>query len=436
MIYICRDFLLYYVEQTSQSLNIMDYNILNLSIEKTNLKREALTALGNCFEHVTLSYKFYWMMALIQKVAVEGVTEMPALHLAIDMIGMAWQPVCKHQIGLGYKDGFKRIIEQLRPLLSISVESRPFEVTLAIRQRLERPDSSAEMKRILKQLLVNVPYCYLQPWTDLNREECIAAIIQSNNIFRAKCTPYMLTYKQEKKSKELWVHVHPAWVAFIRENTAQLYGFALAGLQDYVSSRNPEVQSVQYMLDWRIQSEVHEHQLFFWNQAIQGATQGGSPLHCLFTQRDLLPDCYRLDHYMPPQFAEAERLWSIFPADLKAPVSSTGNHYQDIPSLLPRLAGAQQASLKHFLQMGGSVDFLAADYGDWGMPVDRLATISVPEFTMMLRSHFSSATSHALNRYTGFHPTLHVNDDPRSVTNIRIEHNNGPLMGGTSNIHN
>jgi len=413
----------------------MDYKDLNLTLEKNNITTTSLESLANCFGHVTLSYKYYWMMALIQKVAVEGITDMPAMNLAIQMVGMAWQPICKHQLGLGYKDGFKSIIEQLRTLIDISAETSPFDVVFAIQSRLSHPDSEPQMRRLMNRLLINVPYCYLQPWTELNREGCIAAINQKSNVFEQNCTPYSLEYKAVGKKLELWVHVHPAWATLIRDNARQLYSFAMAGLYDYVSTRNPEIQSVEYMLDWRVQSEVHERQLYFWNQAIKGGESAQQPLHCIFTQNALMPNCYRIDHFLPAQFAESEKLWSIFPADLKANVSKTGNHYQEIGALLPNLAKEQQKALSNFLKGGGSSDFLAQDFGNWDTTIQQLISISPAEFAIMLRARFSAATSSTFNKYTGFQPISMIKDDNNLTCKISIQNNNGPINGGTSNFN-
>lgn len=412
----------------------MDYKDLNLSLEKNDITTDALESLGNCFSRVTLSYKFYWMMALIHKVAVECVSDMPAMDLAIQMVGMAWQPICKHQLGLGHKDGFKTIIDQLKAILAIPAEASPFDVVYAIQSRMSRTDSEPEMKHWLNQLLVNVPYCYLQPWTGLNRESCIDAIRQKHNVFNANCTPYSLEYRSVGKKSELWVHVHPSWATLIRNNAHQLYSFAMAGLQDYVSTRNPEIQSVDYMLDWRVQSEVHQRQLYFWNQAIKGGLQQDQ-LQCIFTNNELKPNCYRIDHYLPAQFADAEKLWSIYPADLKAIVSKTGNHYQELGKLLPRLAQSQQLALSNFLKAGGSVDFLAADFGNWDTTIQQLISLSPAEYSVMLCSRFSAATASTFNRYTGFRPITTIKDDSKPTTNIQITTNNGPINGGTTNFN-
>lgn len=412
----------------------MDYNDLHLSLDNCHVAKDSLVSLGKCFDNVTLSYKYYWMMALIEKVAVEGITEMSAMSLAIQMVGMAWQPICKHQVGLGYKDGFKKIIDELRNRISVGAETSPFDVVMAIESQMQNPDQKPAIDDLLGRLLDNVPYCYLSPWVNMKFKDCKAAIRQKSNVFEQKCTPYFLEYHKVGRKQELWVKVNPVWVSFIRNNVSQLYDFAMGGLFAYVSPRNEEIQSIEYMLDWRMQTEVRDRQLYFWNQAIRCGNEHQNPLQCLFTSRELIPNCYRLDHFLPSHFADAEKLWCVYPADLSAEVSKTGNHYQHLARLIDPLARAQQSALSNFLKAGGSPDFLAVDYGSWDVPLKSLISIRPEQFAEMLRARFSSATSNAVNRITGYKSTLMVQDDGKTVNNIRIDQNYGPVMNGTSNF--
>lgn len=414
----------------------MDYQELNLSLEKNNITEKSLDSLANCFLHVTLSYKFYWLMALIKKVAVEGVTEMPAKSLAMEMVGMAWQPVRKHQVGLGKNDGFKAIIDKLGERVQIGPETSPFEVVCSIQEHLgSNQENPQEIVRLLERLITNVPYCFLQPWTKLNREDCIAAIKQNINIFDQNCTPYVLEYRTEGRKRELWVRVNPSWATLISNNSYQLFDFAMGGLYTYVSKYNSEIQAIDYMLDWRVRSEEKQRQLFFWDNAIRGGMEYANPLCCLFKNVELKPHVYRLDHYLPTQFRESEMLWSIYPADLRADVSHTGNHYQQLGIYMKSLAYYQQMALSNFLKAGGSEDFLSRDYGDWSMGVRQLAEIPAGDFACQLMARFSAATSNTVNKFTGFKPMTEVRDDGQVTNIIHIDRNNGPITGGTSHIN-
>lgn len=353
---------------------------------------ESLDALQRCFTHTTLTYKFYWLMALIQKVTVYQETDFPAFELTPLMVSMAWRPIAKHQLGLGPGEAFSRIVRQLRPSMNIPIETSYATVLQSIQSELVRGDSSQLLHSALKQLLVNVPYCFLQPWTGLNREKCIREV-NNHNRFDRQCTPYWLTIEHG----HLMVHVRQCWVEYLNFHRHDLTSYAMAGLQDFVRKRNPEVQCARFMLNWCIDTDLLMQQVDYWNTVAQRALALGNPLRCIFSQQVIEPDQYRIDHFMPEAFADSERLWSIYPADVSARVSNTGNHFKEMALLMPQLAKSQQQALLLYLQTNAQCPKVVADFEGWKVPLTEIATLPSEQFRTIYERQFQLATSRQFN---------------------------------------
>lgn len=70
-------------------------------------------ALEHCFDHTTQSYKFYWMMSILECVANQRYS-INIMELSARMASMAWYPILKHSVGFGKTDSFRPQLSKLQ----------------------------------------------------------------------------------------------------------------------------------------------------------------------------------------------------------------------------------------------------------------------------------------------------------------------------------
>lgn len=396
------------------------------------IPEDSFLALSHCFDNTTQSYKYYWLMALIQQVAVNQELDFPAIDLTVLMTSMAWFPLRKQRIDLGISDGFSKVLDEMNNHLSLKPESTMEDVMLSMHEVMAQPSSRPAITRLLKNLLNNVPYCFLNPWTHLSGPQCMAAAQSADKGIFANC-PYTLSFRGYGRDRVLWVHVHEEWARYICRHASALYDYALTALCGYAQRKNSHLLAAQYKLDWRIDNSVHQRQLFFWNKAIIGTSRQGNPLKCLFTLQDLQPLNYRIEHFLPATYRESQCVWSTFPAMTKAEICATGNRFREIGQYVTALAHGHQQALRGYLAAQGSVDLVAPDYAGWLYSVTELANMPTADFVQAYRSHLTSSMANESNRITGFSHTapLHIDDDNSLSINIHTT----DMMLNTNNVN-
>lgn len=376
--------------------------------------------------HNTLSYKYYWLMSLVEKVAVEQEYDFPAFDLAINMVAMAWQPVCKHRIGMGFKDGFKAILSELEPILNLQPDSTRTSVILGLQQILSDPDHSRSVRSIINRLLKYVPYRFVKPWLLIDADKAEQIIRQNPVGAIAPSAPYQLEWRGTAHSRELFVVMNPDWVRFIQGSTIELIERAMSDLALYVQHNNRDLLSVEYFLDWRVDAQIRQRQMYFWNHAINNAVNVGQPMQCILTRDVLYPQRYRIERTMPTSFHDAESMWSIFPARLEAKIPQAGHHLSHLGQILPSMAAMQHEALRNFLQSGAVTEMIAADYAGWDYTVQQLAMLPVTDFVPIFCNHLSLSLEQEKNHRMS-RPPQSIADD--SHVGLHINQLNGTVFG-------
>lgn len=120
-------------------------------------------AMNRVFDTTTATYKFYWLLALLDMYVKEQKDEMRALDVAARMVAYAWYPTQYFRLSFGKGDSMSKIIPDVALLTGITVDDRLEDKNEAISNAISE---DREVKKRVRILLNNVPFRFQKPWID------------------------------------------------------------------------------------------------------------------------------------------------------------------------------------------------------------------------------------------------------------------------------
>ncbi|HRZ22161.1 MAG TPA: hypothetical protein P5184_10860, partial [Bacteroidales bacterium] len=177
--------------------------------------------LAACFNNTSATYKFYWLLSILQSVE-RGERVILKKNLFARMISNAWFTVNYFHISFGKQDRLQRAIELVRELESLNIDDDRELIfsTLAGTTRLETLEQ-------LKYFNNQVPHWFISPWfPKLNKND----IYQASQNFENNCL-YALHHG--------YIRINPAWEDYLTDNGRILKDFCYWNLASFLQSKNP-----------------------------------------------------------------------------------------------------------------------------------------------------------------------------------------------------
>ena len=190
-------------------------------MEITEKDREKLS---HVFDNTTATYKFYWMLSLLD------IVEQGRAHSTITfeemvarMVSKAWQPAKIGLFDFGKCDTLCRRIDNLivsSPLNIMSMEDR-------VRCFITSNRDMKSIKMLVKEMTKYVPYRFLYPWIGVCNNSEAQQLSQQD-------TRRTLYYIKDKT-----LVINPIWRKYLIENSIYLHGWAFERLCIFLNQRNP-----------------------------------------------------------------------------------------------------------------------------------------------------------------------------------------------------
>ena len=353
-------------------------------------KTLSTSAMNRVFDTTTATYKFYWLLALLDMHVKDQKDEMLALDVAARMVAYAWYPTQYFRLSFGKGDSMSKIIPDVALLTGITVDDRLEDKSEAISNAISK---DREVKKTVKILLNNVPFRFQKPWIDTTDDSEMQRRSQS---FENDCL-YSLTGSGEG----LTVSINPRWSNYLTTNYEVLRDFALWNLTLFLQSKNPNVPNISCKLLRPEEREPLTKQKNFWNKVIE---LGGS-LRCIYTDNELCRNNFDLDHFMPWSFVSHNQNWNLIPSDGSFN-SSKSNRIPDLDYYLPKMAEIQHRALQLYVPISGKRDAILNEYFALGVSPQDLMAMSDEQFLNTFRKTFSPLSQMAVNM--GFRTLNHV----------------------------
>lgn len=209
---------------TQQRTTVVTKASTKQSESQIRLSPTSLLKLSQLFKNVSTSYKFFWMLALLD------VAESPNFNgklvmraVTVRMVANAWS-VLAHGIDFPKLDKLPSVIaEAQKHNINTSTKQGIFRGVYAIQD--------ANFHRLMDQLEANVPYRFLSPWIPYFSDQQV--VRDSND--QTKMAPYSI--KKQGRASE--IHIKDEWKDYFRTDASTLRRMTYTALAKYLHSCNP-----------------------------------------------------------------------------------------------------------------------------------------------------------------------------------------------------
>lgn len=335
--------------------------------------------LGKIFSNTVATYKYFWFVSIMQ---IHAKTENPSINvwdIVIRMVANAWYPIHYFRLSFGKSDSLFEIVMELQRITQIPIDANAELIINGLKERL----GDRQIRKQLNILTLNVPYRFLRPWIDTSDDK---DMVLRSQTFENGCL-----YSLHKEAGEFYIELNPAWDAYLHSHYNILVDFAYWNLTLFLQVRNPNVPAIPNKL---IRPEVRNSltkQHNYWDMVMNI----GGPIHCIYTGKELHPQDYDLDHFIPWSFVSHDLLWNLIPSDGSIN-SSKSNKLPELDFYLPKLADLQHHSLLLMIKANKEPKVME-DFISLGYTARQLADMDDEHFRELYERTFNPINQIALN---------------------------------------
>lgn len=278
--------------------------------------------LAACFNRTTATYKFYWLLAILQgledvrDVSGSGIENGPDLgsdsgiagvvlekrELFARMIANAWYTVNYFHISFGRQDLIQEAIREVNRVEAITIDEKR---EVVVQKLLTSEDSRT--RKLLWHFNRNVPHWFLSPWfprqgneTEVQRGKRIYATSQR---FESSCL-YAL-YPD-------FIRINPTWQPYLMAHARILKDFCYWNLTLFLQGKNPNVPDIaNKLIKPAGRNALTRQRRQFWDVVLE---ELGS-VRCIYTGGKLIKGNYAVEHFIPYSFVSHDLIWNLIPAD-------------------------------------------------------------------------------------------------------------------------
>lgn len=246
-----------------------------------------------CFNKTTATYKFYWLLSILDQVE-RGTTLIAKKELFAGMVSHAWYTVNYFHVSFGKSDLLGEHISQLRDIEQIPITAARAEIS----QQLVS-SSNPITQGLLLHFDGNVPHRFLSPWFPGAEKKEVYA--QSHD------PQARSLYALDKE----FITLNLLWANYLIANAALIRDFCYWRLALYLQAKNPNVPDIPNKLIKPAQRNALSKQRAYWDQVLLET----GPMPCIYTNESLEPGNYAVDHFIPYSFVSHDLIWNLIPAN-------------------------------------------------------------------------------------------------------------------------
>lgn len=339
----------------------------------------ATNRLGKIFSNTVATYKFFWFVSIMQIHAKSDNPRISVWDIVIRMVANAWYPIHYFRLSFGKSDSLFDIVMDLQHITQIPIDANSQMIIDELKSRFK----DKMIKRRLNILTQNVPYRFLRPWIDTSDDK--------EMVKRSQALENGSLYALYKDGADFYIVLNKAWVTYLHIHYNILIDFAYWNLTLFLQTRNPNVPAISSKL---IRLEVRNslaRQHNYWDMVMEI----GGPIHCIYTDKELHPKDYDLDHFITWSFVAHDLLWNLIPSDCSIN-SSKSNNLPDLNVYLPKLAELQHHSIQLLIKNNKEPKVME-DFISLGYTARELADMDGTHFRELYERTFNPINQIALN---------------------------------------
>jgi len=260
-----------------------------------------VAALSAVFADTTNSYKFYWLLAILDYLRDTGNPRMSMRDLSMRMLANVWYPLDYFKLSFGSRDSFKPIAVFVSQHI---VVDNALNAPPLLSQLLSLPPpQQLELEQLIKKLIKWVPYRFIRPMfaseaRGLHDPKVNALVIAAANA--STRAPYWFDGDS--------IVLHETWLQYFQQHQAILRGFTYWHLVRFLQKNNPNVTGLTEKLE-----KPGLRDLSAANRFWKGYLMALPELTCIYSGEILTISNLSLDHFLPWSFVAHDQLWNIIP---------------------------------------------------------------------------------------------------------------------------
>ena len=250
--------------------------------------------LAACFYSTSATYKYYWLLSILQEVENENLS-VHKRDLFARMISNAWYTVNYFHLSFGKQDLIQDAIREINSIEKISIDEKQDNVF-----RILSSTKNRATEQQLWHFNRNLPHWFLSPWFPGMDK---AAIYYASKTFDENCL-YALNDEA--------IQVNPRWRTYLISNARFLKDFCLWNLAIFLQAKNPNVPDIpNKLIKSAVRSNLTKQRTKFWDLVVN---ELGS-VKCIYTGNKLTIGNYAVEHFVPYNFVSHDLIWNLIPAD-------------------------------------------------------------------------------------------------------------------------
>ncbi|MBD1426731.1 HNH endonuclease domain-containing protein [Sphingobacterium arenae] len=282
--------------------------------------------LAACFNSTSATYKFYWLLAILDAVQQQQ-REVEKKQLFASMLSNAWYTVNYFQVSFGQQDLIQSTVRQLKDIEGITID----EQRTQIQNRLVQSENRDTLK-LLRHFDNQVPHWFLSPWYPGKGKREIYQLSQSG-----ENQPIYQLHKDR-------IIIPDDWFNYLTKHIRIIRDFVYWNLSLFLQARNPNVPDIPNKLIKPAMRNSLVKQRKFWDYVIDK----NRPLYCIYTGKELYKGRYHVEHFVPYSFVSHDQIWNLIPSDNTFNVSKS-NKLPPLEKYFDAFYNMQELALQTYL---------------------------------------------------------------------------------------
>lgn len=247
-----------------------------------------------CFNNTSATYKFYWLLAIVEHVE-QGRTMIPKYDLFASMISNSWYTIHYFHVSFGSQDILQECVLLLHDIEKIPVTAKQKDINTQL-----VTSKNSQTHSLLYHFDKNVPHWFLSPWFPGKSKKEIYTLSQD---FR-HLSPYAL-------NKD-FISVNLLWANYIKDNAALIKSFCYWKLSLWLQSKNPNVPDIpNKLIKPASRNSLTKQRKEYWDLVMAESKR----VDCIYSGKSLSIGNYAVEHFVPYSFVSHDLIWNLIPAD-------------------------------------------------------------------------------------------------------------------------
>ena len=259
--------------------------------------------LASSFASTSATYKFYWLIAIIELVE-NGQTTIKKRDVFSRMISNSWYTVNYFHVSFGKQDIIQNAVEDILKFESLAIDIKKDNLISILEN-----SKKTETKKSLEHFNLNVPHWFLSPWFPKMKDE-------NNSNYKKRI--YLSSQKFENNClyglHNDFIEINPVWINYLKANAKILKDFCYWNLSLFLQTRNPNVPDIpNKLIKPPVRNGLTKQTNEYWKIVFK---ELGS-IECIFSGTKLYFDekNFAIDHFIPHAFVSHDLIWNLIPIE-------------------------------------------------------------------------------------------------------------------------